>query len=49
MKKNNKKIKEKTFEKSIEDIWTASNNDPYGSYLGTSIDEKRPVQDADDL
>ena len=49
MRKNIKKIKEKTLEKSLEEIWGDNKKDPNGSYIGTPDDYGRPVQDADDL
>ncbi len=49
MRKNIKKIKEKTHEKSLEEIWGDNKNDPNGSYIGTPDDYGRPIQDADDL
>lgn len=49
MRKNNKKIKEKTTEKSIEEIWNDDDFDPNGSYVGTADGFDYPVQDADDL
>lgn len=48
MKKNIKKF-DKNKEKSIENIWADDKFDPNGSYIGNAIDEKRPIQDADDL
>ena len=49
MLKNNIKTDKKSLEKSLEDIWQGDENDPFGSYTGTSEDDERPVQDADDL
>ena len=48
MRKNIKKINEKSLEKSLENIWQNNANDPNGSYTGSAQGE-RPVQDADDL
>ncbi len=44
-----KKIKEKNLQEKIERVWDPKKNDPNGSYTGTSEDEGKPVQDADDL
>ena len=49
MKKNIKKIDKKSLKNSLEKIWSPKSLDPNGSYIGTAIDGKEPVQDADDL
>jgi len=46
MKKRKIKVQD-TASKMIEKF--KSSQDPNGSYTGTSIDNGRPVQDADDL
>lgn len=48
MKKNLKKF-DKNKEKSIENLWADDKFDPNGSYVGTPVQDIKPVQDADDL
>ena len=49
MKKNIKKIDKKTLKNSMEKIWSPKKLDPNGSYTGSALDGKTPIQDVDDL
>ena len=49
MKKNIKKINNKTFNDKLKKIWTPGMFDPNGAYTGVCYDYGEPVQDQDDL
>ena len=49
MRKNIKKINNKTFNDKLKKIWQCGMFDPNGAYTGYAYDKQKPVQDQDDL